>query len=186
MKLTSEEWTHVSKLSNLARIKWQSVANIHVCQKGVILSSHVSLQTSLRATVPFDLTRPTFGHLPEDGNVRGSKRGGNVRLSQTSWILSTLQLLPSGDRGREGCCNIFGGIQNGIFLWQPLWSLSAGSGRVIPPLPSPPLLHPPLPPLQGISFALVPSQALSPAQDSDPSLIVGPNLSDLYCLLWKH
>ena len=56
MKLTSEEWTHVSKLSNLARIKWQSVANIHVCQKGVILSSHVSLQTSLRATVPFDLT----------------------------------------------------------------------------------------------------------------------------------
>ena len=75
-------------------------------------------------------------------------------------------------RGRGwGCRNIFGGIQK--------WSISLAA-PVIPfswiwqsetPSPLTPTTIPPPPPSHGIPLALVPSQALTPAQVSDPSLI---------------
>ena len=138
------------------------------------LLTHVSLQTSLRATVPFD---STFGHLPEDGNVRTSKEGKCASVANILNFVNIAIITFGGGIGGEGgweCRNIFGGIQK--------WSISLAA-PVIPfswiwqsetPLP-PSLLTlttiPPPPPSHGIPLALVPSQALTPAQVSDPSLI---------------
>ena len=104
------------KLANLSKIKWpsRSVANSHVRKELVISPSLVSPQKH-----PWDQLCSLWvdSHQPlvicQKMEMSKDQSEGNVGLSQTSWILSTLQLLPSsrGNWKRGECRNIFEGIQ---------------------------------------------------------------------------
>ena len=55
---------------------------------------HVTSKTSLRTTLfPLNWLPPTFGHLPEDGNVQGSKRGKRGSVAN---ILNSVNITITG------------------------------------------------------------------------------------------